>query len=903
MKIITLNLFFTLIFYGSYAQTSNCPPNIDFEAGSFANWQCFTGTTFDQGGQNFITLNPTPPTSNRHEIMSRVVGAPPVLDQYGAFPVVCPYGGRNSVRLGNNSSSNQAEGISYTFQIPVNADTFSLTYYYAVVFQDPNHPAEQQPRFFVSAYDVVTGALINCASYNYVSDGSIPGFLQSTSDPSVLYKDWTPVTIDFSGLSGRNVRLEFKTADCTLGGHFGYAYLDVGTGCGGLLGTAAYCVGTNVATLNAPYGFQSYIWYNANYTAVVGTTQVINLVPPPPVNTMYHVDMIPYPGYGCRDTADAILQPVQVPDTPAVTPNVYYCRNTQATPLTATGSPENILLWYTSATGGTGSITAPTPSTAALGTTDYYVTQKALFGCESVRSKITVHVLLTPTAAFTIANNRQCLKGNLFSFTNGSADILANSQYFWDFGDGDTSKLPNPKHTYKNQGTYTVKLRTTNPPICSNEISKTVEVIGTPVAQFNAPALICESQVPVLLTDASSVPGGLSTVSGWWWRIDNNVYTTQNPAPFPANAGKVKVEMVVRTPEGCTSDTTRRQLTVHYAPLARITVQPKLCDNEIIQFKDSSVMPVGAAPDFINQWKWTFDNSITDAVKDPIGRFTAGPHQASLFVTSDVGCPSVPTIYNFFVNAKPLITLSLSDSCIRRSISFNGGYLPGSAVSQWYWGLDGGGLQPGGSSFSKTYASAGNHRITLIGRTTAGCKDTIIRPYTIYQNSGTAGNDTITAKNEPVQLKVYNTEPGMQFLWTPADGLNNVNIDTPIAVLDRDILYILNTITKEGCDAESDILVRRYKGPDLYIPNAFTPNGDGFNDYLKVFPVGVKVFVRFSVYNRFGTLLYHNTSYVNGWDGTYKGKPLDQGAYVVIAEAVDYLGNKMLKKGSVVLIR
>ena len=60
-------------------------------------------------------------------------------DKYGNFPVVCPFGGNYSVKLGNDLNDAEAEGISYTFTVPGNIDTFTFTYFYAVVFEDPGH--------------------------------------------------------------------------------------------------------------------------------------------------------------------------------------------------------------------------------------------------------------------------------------------------------------------------------------------------------------------------------------------------------------------------------------------------------------------------------------------------------------------------------------------------------------------------------------------------------------------------------------------------------------------------------------------------------------------------------------------------------------------------------------------
>jgi gliding motility-associated-like protein len=877
---------------------NNCPPNIDFEEGTLANWDCFIGSTKDSAGINIINLQPSPPTANRHEIITRT--SLPANDFYGGFPRLCPYGGNYSVKLGNTSTLRGAEGLSYTFQIPPSADTFTLTYYYAVVFQDPNHAPHEQPRFFVTAYDVVTGALINCASFNYISNGSIPGFKVSTADPGVLYKDWTPTSIDFSGLGGRTVRLEFKTADCTLSGHFGYAYVDVATGCGGLLGTGSYCIETNSVILNAPYGFQNYVWYNSNYTAVVGNQQTITLSPPPPINSLFHVDMIPYPGYGCRDTADALLTPIPVPDTPLAQTAYFYCQFSGASQLTAIADPGNQLLWYTSATGGIGSTTAPTPSTNTNGVFTYYVSQKQLFGCESFRRKITVTVSPTPQANFTVNALRQCQNNNNFVFTNSTTNTTANSEYLWIFGDGDSSRLPSPTHVFSNYGNYNVRLRVTNPPTCFTEKIIPVEVIAKPVAQFTYPAVICANQ-PITLLDNSGVPAGPGVVSNWWWQIGAGNSFVKNPPPFVANPGQLPIRLAVATAEGCLSDTNSIVLPVRYLPIAVIKQDASFCNNETARFMDASYMPAGAAPDRVVRWNWLFDNSITDTQQNPSGNFAAGFHYAKLVVESDRGCLSAAADSPFIVYSKPNINLYISDSCVFRNIVYTAGSTPGNPVINWSWDF-GNGYRPGNAVVTKTFTSDGFFPVTLIGKTLQGCKDTLYRPFTIYFNRARAGNDTIVAKDEPVQLDARG-DSGTTYTWSPSIGLNDAFIRNPIATLDRDQQYLLNTLSKEGCDSRSKILIRRYKGPELYIPNAFSPNEDALNDILKVFPVGIKSFGYFSVYTRGGQRIFHTTDYTRGWDGTFKGARLDPGTFVVVAAAVDYKGNPMFKKGTVVLLR
>ena len=405
----------SVLVFSQLSFSQSCPQNIDFEKGDFTNWDCFIGSTnVDANGTgNEIILSSSPPQVNRHEIMT-AASAP--RDYYGDFPTLCPYGGKYSVKLGNANTQSQAEGISYTFKVPPVQDTFSFTYFYAVVFEDPGHLEVEQPRFFVTAYDVVTGNLINCASYNYIATSNLPGFKKSPIDTGVLYKNWSPVSIQFVGLANRTVRLEFKTADCTKGGHFGYAYLDVGAGCTNILATAPYCKETNSVILNAPYGFKTYTWYNDDYSNVIGLGQSLTLSPPPATNDVFHVDMEPYPGFGCRDTVDANVVPLSVPDTPRARTEYFYCQNDQPDDLVATGDPGNELWWYKTETGGNGDVNIPVISTATPGEFYYYVSQKVLFGCESFRRKIKVTVTPTPLASFTINATRQCQNVNNFEF-------------------------------------------------------------------------------------------------------------------------------------------------------------------------------------------------------------------------------------------------------------------------------------------------------------------------------------------------------------------------------------------------------------------------------------------------------------------------------------------------------
>jgi gliding motility-associated-like protein len=90
---------------------------------------------------------------------------------------------------------------------------------------------------------------------------------------------------------------------------------------------------------------------------------------------------------------------------------------------------------------------------------------------------------------------------------------------------------------------------------------------------------------------------------------------------------------------------------------------------------------------------------------------------------------------------------------------------------------------------------------------------------------------------------------------------------------------------------------------DIQVPTAFTPNGDGLNDFLKPILIGINELRYFRIYNRWGVPVYHSTESKRGWDGTYKGTQQSTQSYVWMTEGISIIGEIIRKKGTVVLIR
>ncbi|MCD6010543.1 MAG: hypothetical protein K0Q79_405 [Flavipsychrobacter sp.] len=275
-------------------------PNIDFETGTYANWLYYTGSccpiVTPTGGTSI-------PDTTRHRLTNGTA-----TDPYGGFPVVSPWGGSYSMKLGNNSGSSHAERARYYVHIPTGSASYSLVYHYAVVLQDPSHSAAGQPRMEVKAFDSATGITIPCDSFCYVAGGTLPGFVLASTGTSVYYKPWTMGNLKLNGLGGRTIAVDFATGDCAYAGHFGYGYVDITPGL--FVNTIHTTCASPTVTLSGPNGYSAYSWRDSvTLTTVYGTTQNVS-ISTPITPTTYAVILTPYSGYGCADTLYTRVIPI-----------------------------------------------------------------------------------------------------------------------------------------------------------------------------------------------------------------------------------------------------------------------------------------------------------------------------------------------------------------------------------------------------------------------------------------------------------------------------------------------------------------------------------------------------------------------------------------------------------------
>jgi gliding motility-associated-like protein len=272
-------------------------------------------------------------------------------------------------------------------------------------------------------------------------------------------------------------------------------------------------------------------------------------------------------------------------------------------------------------------------------------------------------------------------------------------------------------------------------------------------------------------------------------------------------------------------------------------------------------------------------------------------------VTGTIGICSKVDSVTVFVNAVPVAEAGKDTStCYGKSVQ-----LTGSGGISYLWSpaqyLDNPAVE------NPTVVNPENtvtYNLTVIGGN--GCKSTQPAKLTVTVTPPPkifAGNDTAVIINQPLPLHAVdlNNSGFDNYQWSPPLGLDNPSIQNPIALITKDITYTVIATTADGCEGTGSINIKTYAVSDIFVPNAFTPDGNGHNDILKVIPIGVKELKYFAVYNRWGKQVFYTKNQSTGWDGTINGKKQDTGTYVWMAAGIDYKGNIIDRKGTVILIR
>jgi gliding motility-associated-like protein len=299
---------------------------------------------------------------------------------------------------------------------------------------------------------------------------------------------------------------------------------------------------------------------------------------------------------------------------------------------------------------------------------------------------------------------------------------------------------------------------------------------------------------------------------------------------------------------------------------------------------------------------FTWSNSATTSL---VNNLAPGAYQVT---TSDNnGCSTVmnisfaapPTIEILLLAIDPVSCPAYTDGTIQ--VSAIGG-TPGQTTAYQY-SIDGTNFQT--SEFFQNL-SAGNY--TIIIRDSQGClKDTTIQVLepAVLDLLVLPTDSTIDLGNSITLVSsVSNYTPAdiNYYSWSPLSGLNCSDCATAIATPYYTTDFTLTVNYLDNCSVSETVRVNVGDGEDFYVPNAFSPNGDGNNDVLEVYGRGLAK-VDLTIFNRWGEKVFDSNNQWQGWDGNYKGIESPAGVYTYYVEAIYLNGKTKEKKGTITIIR
>lgn len=321
-----------------------------------------------------------------------------------------------------------------------------------------------------------------------------------------------------------------------------------------------------------------------------------------------------------------------------------------------------------------------------------------------------ITVVNDPIAAFVANPLSGCEDYNIISFTNNS--INANS-YTWDFGDGNTSILTNPTHTYLNPGTYSIKLIAINAYGCQNIKIRNAYVIinPKPSAQFTA-NITSSCNVSTTFNFTSQGTG----LTNWQWDFDDGTSsTTSSPSHQYSSAGIYAVTLIASNANGCRDTLVKPNY---------INIGSSL----VPSFTSSDT--AGCAPLIINfnatvanatSWNWTFGDGTSSTIANPSHTYSApGNYSLTLTVTTLSGCNGSITIPQYIkIDSLPIVnfTVQQDTGCVPFLANFIN---TTTGATSYSWDFGNGGTSPLQNP-TPMYNQGGNFNVTLTGYSLHGC--------------------------------------------------------------------------------------------------------------------------------------------------------------------------------------
>jgi len=587
----------------------------------------------------------------------------------------------------------------------------------------------------------------------------------------------------------------------------------------------------------------------------------------------------------------------------AVSPNtmIYFYNNTNNT-----GSYNTQYQW-SFGDGSSSPATYPSHSYSSISTdTVKLIAQNTSLLCVDTAIQViyvkTVHTSFSYTSSY--INNNSC-PPVVIRFANTS--INANT-VSWDFGDGSTADNQGyPSHTYYQPGVYNVVLYGYGNNGASDSTVNTITING-PYAKLQADTLSgCIGQSVTL----SAVVKNASSFT--WDFADGALDQTQDTFAVHQylTGGLYTPALIMKDQNGCsTTSVLDKPITIDSLHIGIKNMPPHVCDSTLMSL-DPAIQSIASDQlQQLLQYKWSFGTGIPGDTSNTVtAAFTylhAGRYPLTLQVTSPYGCIREMTDTVLVVDPQPFQLQMANEAfaCPDLPVQLQAG---GAASYNW---INATGLN--NNQVADPLAQPPLQAIyTVVGYDSYQCyTDTAtVSIHMTPSPTVNVGPDIQVLTGSTLTLEATGSSDVTEWSWSPSDWLSCSDCSSPVCTPRSSMHYVVTGKTQYGCPASDTLSLKLICDEGrVYIPNSFTPNGDGKNEIFYIKGRGIRIIKYLRIFNRWGEMIFQHANFnigdpSAGWDGTFKGNPVETGTYVYLTEMICDNGETFPLKGSFIIVR
>lgn len=481
-----------------------------------------------------------------------------------------------------------------------------------------------------------------------------------------------------------------------------------------------------------------------------------------------------------------------------------------------------------------------------------------------------------------------------YQFIDSSKALFGLRSWKWML-DGRVSSYEQIKITnFKQRGTHNAALEVESNLGCTANFSASfdVEVFQYPIVNINAIAEACKTDLIQLKSNINSQ----DSVVLRFWSLGNGLHARDSIVNATyTSEGKYNVKLLVATVNQC-YDSVFKAVTVH--PLPKISIDP----NRIVCRGDSVTIRANGASRFI--WKDQYENILCTNCTE----LTVKPNSSMGYQVigyNEFGCTEIKSTNIRVINPLKMVASPGDTLCIGDSKNL---FATGAASYNW---LPANGLTAR-SGNSVTVKPTETTTYQVVGKDAHQCfTDTAnIRVVVGVPTPISLGRDTTISSGINYQLGIQSPNHDIvKWRWSGSAGISCISCPTPVIKLRDDACISCTVINRFGCVSTDTVCIKTIcPTTELFVPNAFTPDGDGINDKLIVQGKGIRFIKSFRIFNRWGEVVFEKTNFnpgdaAYGWDGKIRGNNASPDVYVYMCEVICEKGLPSIFKGNTSILK